>query len=455
MCTGLRQNASITSLNLSTDTGFKKNVLGERGAEALAAVLKERNTLRTLRMGNVGGNGLATLALHGLHSTKSVRVLDLRMNHIGDEAIYDVLAPLQDSLIEELDLSRNDLTDTSTTAILGLIETSKSLRSLDLSWNSLGKPFTSSLSKVLEASTTLESLCLDGNSQLGAQKGANPIFEGLLKNSRLRSLSLAKCNIKDCTLIGRLLKNSQSMQELNLSNNHIVDDGCVSIARALETNPALTRLDLSYNSIGDEGGLKLATCLKSNKCLQELFLKDNRITNATAEQLLELVRQKNSTLSRLSMQLNGISLKLTSAIEEALRHNKANVRAAKILSYHREVEALQNEERNIREAVQAIQKELVFQSPEMAYEEVRKATAGLEGFKANEENKVRFIDTLPRLNFTDADAFFRHWNSKERMRRFQLDLEQKSKKGQQCVRSWSQNIAESIACRLTPHISLT
>lgn len=376
------------SLDLSSEAGFHKNICGERGAVALADFVRSNDTLQTLRLGNVGGLGLKTLALNGLRHSQSIRVLDLRLNHIGDEAIGSVLVPLGNSLIEELNLQRNLLTDLSTPAIVSLLETSSTLRSLDLSWNSFSKPFSSSLMASLEKQITLEHLFLDGNVKLGAQKGLNPIFAGLVNNKSMKTLSVAKCHLKDCNLLARLVKQTTVLQKLVLNNNLIGDDDCTSLATSLASNQSLVHLDLSCNSIGDKAGMVLATSLDSNSNLRELLLKDNKLTDETANMMLDVVRKQNSTLSRLTMQLNGISMKIWFSIEEALRNNKANVRAAKIISYHREVEVLQKEERELRERVQLIQKQLFRQSPEQAFAEVKRASDGLGGFKEEEANKV-------------------------------------------------------------------
>ncbi|XP_039760352.1 leucine-rich repeat-containing protein 71-like [Pararge aegeria] len=107
------------------------------------------------------------------------------------------------------------------------------------------------LSKVLCASTITE-VCLDGSPVLGAD------YTMLLETTKLRYLSLSKCNIQDdtCKLIAVKLQNmccAQNLLLLNLSTNRITDEGAKHISNALRTNRHLRYLDLSDNHITDCG----------------------------------------------------------------------------------------------------------------------------------------------------------------------------------------------------------
>lgn len=131
--------SSVIELSLSSDAGFCKNVLGDKGGEALMVALPLAPKLTSLSIGNVGVLGLAA-ATFG--SAAHVAQLDLRQNHIGDELIAEILSPLhQSQALTSLCLNRNCLSDASTSQLLGLISSCRFLRHIDLSHNQLGRNF--------------------------------------------------------------------------------------------------------------------------------------------------------------------------------------------------------------------------------------------------------------------------------------------------------------------------
>lgn len=105
----LMHTPSLTSLDLSSDRGFKANTLGVEGARALGRLLQRGSTLAEeeptvngthndpslskppqlseLRLGAVGHLGLNELANNGLRGNTTLKLLDLRNNHIPDRCM--------------------------------------------------------------------------------------------------------------------------------------------------------------------------------------------------------------------------------------------------------------------------------------------------------------------------------------------------------------------------------
>lgn len=115
---------------------------------------------------------------------------------------------------------------------------------------------------VLPRCTHLKTVVLDGN-PLDQQPYHKMITEDIIvANLVLRN---NKIDDKGAKLIGQAISNlkltHKSLVSLNLSFNHIGNDGAGSIAEVLRRNRSLLWLDLSHNHIKDEGAMKLAEVL--------------------------------------------------------------------------------------------------------------------------------------------------------------------------------------------------
>ena len=68
---------------------------------------------------------------------------------------------------------------------------------------------------------------------------------------------------------------NSSLIYLNLSGNHIENEGLIKLGECLKFNSSLIYIDLSSNHIGNEGIIQLKKCLKSNSSLIYLDLHNN------------------------------------------------------------------------------------------------------------------------------------------------------------------------------------
>ena len=71
---------------------------------------------------------------------------------------------------------------------------------------------------------------------------------------------MKNCGITDQFLadLSLPLKENMTLLHLNLSCNHIGNDGCIALANSLRLNRTLLSLSLIFNSIGDVGAFALA-----------------------------------------------------------------------------------------------------------------------------------------------------------------------------------------------------
>ncbi|XP_043935767.1 leucine-rich repeat-containing protein 71 isoform X2 [Protopterus annectens] len=145
--------------------------------------------------------------------------------------------------------------------------------------------------------TALKMIVLDGN-PLPRQS----YYKLLSEESLLSHVSLRNNNIDDegAKLIGRALSTlktgNRNLVSLNLSYNHISDQGATYISEGLRLNRSLLSLSLAHNRIGDQGAIKLAEVLGPFALTHEEIVERRRL-------LLEkepIERQRSPSTSRKS-----------------------------------------------------------------------------------------------------------------------------------------------------------
>lgn len=106
-------------------------------------------------------------------------------------------------------------------------------------------------------------------------------------------------------LIDALLNSCTTLKHLNLSNNCISDLGVAFLARTfLLNNVTLKYLHLGSNCITDFGIEHLFEVLDKNTTLTDLLLNDNEITDKGVQHLTNLLKNEETQLKHLDIQLN-------------------------------------------------------------------------------------------------------------------------------------------------------
>jgi Ran GTPase-activating protein (RanGAP) involved in mRNA processing and transport len=132
--------------------------------------------------------------------------------------------------------------------------------------------------------------------------------------SKLTAVQLTRCH--------QLLTKDKSLQQLNLWNNKIGDAGAQALAEMLKVNNTLQKLGLGGNQIGDAGAQALAEMLKIHSTLQQLDLGYNRMGDDGAQALAEMLKI-NSTLQQLDLGYNRMGDDGAQALAEMLKVNSA------------------------------------------------------------------------------------------------------------------------------------
>ena len=102
-----------------------------------------------------------------------------------------------------------------------------------------------------------------------------PLCEVLETDSLSLSLDLSYNHISDqgTNAITRFITSNIKMKHLSLRGNSIGEKGAIELAEALSSNTTLTSFDLSENEIGDSGGIsiiQMLTVCSSNHDSEEI-----------------------------------------------------------------------------------------------------------------------------------------------------------------------------------------
>uniref|UniRef100_A0A8C1YSL7 Uncharacterized protein n=1 Tax=Cyprinus carpio TaxID=7962 RepID=A0A8C1YSL7_CYPCA len=234
------------------------------------------------------------------------------------------------------------------------------LTELDLSENKLGNPGIKIILTLFEnVECRLEKLKL--NCIRITDEGCAALASAF--NSNLRELDLSRNQIGDSgvTEISSLLRNSQTLQILRLSDCSISEEGYKALSSALRSNPShLIELDLTGNDPGPSGVKQLSDLLQDPNCqlktlrflgpaadegcqyvtgivgknpllLRELNLRGRKLGDTGVNQISALLQDKHCTLNTLILRntvfsLFSITEKQCLILTSALKSNPSHLR---------------------------------------------------------------------------------------------------------------------------------
>ncbi|XP_052407974.1 NACHT, LRR and PYD domains-containing protein 12-like isoform X3 [Carassius gibelio] len=304
--------------------------LTDRQCEIVASVLQSSNSLRELELSDnhLQDSGVKLLSA-GLKSPNcQLNILRLSSCNLSDQCCEILASALQSSnSLRELDLSKNHLQDSGVELLsAGLKSPNCQLNILRLADCKLTDQCCKPVASVLQSSNSLRELDLSDNHL--QDSGVEQLSAGLKSpNCQLNILRLADCKLTDqcCETVASVLQSSNSLRELELSNNHLQDsgvellsaglkspncqlnilrlsqclvtaEGCAALASALNLNPShLRELDLSYNHPG-ESGVKLLSHLEK---LNVDHGGEFRITSILHKYACDLTLDPNTANTRL------------------------------------------------------------------------------------------------------------------------------------------------------------
>ncbi|KAI8589716.1 hypothetical protein BDZ88DRAFT_126679 [Geranomyces variabilis] len=267
--------------------------LGPSGAEALARVLGNNNTLKELDLTNnaieAGGAALG----RALQINRTLSVLNLTGNRLNFEGSADIADMLQfNNSLQTLILKDNALGDKEAQLFAENLRQNSSLQVLDLSYNLIGDLGAIALGAGVGGNDGLRDLNLAWNRI--RHKGVAGFLAGLKDNAVLTTLNLEASGIGDTgSSVASFLGRNSSIQVLNLRRTRLNDASLIPISKAVEQNYSLRELDLSDNPWSNTGALPLfKSLLNSTSGVTKLLMRNVKLTKDIRPKIDELLAEK-------------------------------------------------------------------------------------------------------------------------------------------------------------------
>uniref|UniRef100_A0A8C4XLQ5 NACHT, LRR and PYD domains-containing protein 3 n=1 Tax=Falco tinnunculus TaxID=100819 RepID=A0A8C4XLQ5_FALTI len=257
--------------------------------------------LQMLRLGccNLTATGCKDLAAV-LGTMPSLVELDLSDNPLEDGGVQELCRALAgpNCSMQRLWLWRCQLTKTSCGALAMMLSTSPSLTELHLSDNELG------------------------------DEGVRRLSEGLRDpGCRLQRLRLWRCRLTEasCGALATMLPASPSLMELQLGDNELGDEGVRRLSEGLrDPGCRLQRLSLWQCQLTDACCGDLGAVLSTSQSLEQLDLSENDLGDGSMQLLREVLRHPTCCLRMLWLKKSGLNEELSQTLA-ALKAVKPNL----------------------------------------------------------------------------------------------------------------------------------
>ncbi|KAL7405385.1 hypothetical protein ABVT39_028212 [Epinephelus coioides] len=308
-------------------------------------------------VGNLLPEHWSALAFHLLASGEDLDVFDLKKYYGSDEALGRLLPvlkasktallsgcnltdrccksissalSLKSSSLEELDLSRNQLQDSGVTLLSdGLKSPNCKLQRLSLNYCSLSAGCCRPLTSALSSSSDLKELDLSWNHL--KDQGVKLLSDWLRKpQCRLKTLRLAGCQFTErgCAALGSSLKsNPAHLRDLDLTGNYLIHGDVTKLCEFLaEPRCGLETLSLKSCMLSAECCRSLTSALSSSSDLKELDLSYNYLMDQGAELLSDWLRKPQCRLKTLRLARCQFTKRGCAALGSSLKSNPAHLR---------------------------------------------------------------------------------------------------------------------------------
>ncbi|KAM9069959.1 protein NLRC5 isoform 2-T4 [Sarcophilus harrisii] len=227
----------------------------------------------------------------------NLKKLELTGNNISVQGIDHLAQAFTDCLqLEEINLQDNRLNDSSCLKIITILHKMQRLQKIDLSQNAVSVQTVLALAKEAVSYprvTTLEIrqaqmillFFVSSGKALEMQRSQNvkknEPSDKIVTQDRKLTFRLQKCNlaVHHAKEIAEMLKHRPYLEEVDLSGNHLEDEGCRELAEALPDLQIAKQFNISDNGLSESGVYYLLTSANACKNVMEL---DISLKNKTA-----------------------------------------------------------------------------------------------------------------------------------------------------------------------------
>ncbi|XP_077320137.1 NACHT, LRR and PYD domains-containing protein 12-like isoform X5 [Lithobates pipiens] len=296
LASGIRNNQTLRTLDLS-----ENNLQGPHFRDLMEALTTSKIEELLLDSNDLTDSSCPHLA-SGIRNNQTLRTLNLSGNNLEGPHFRDLMEALPTCRIEALLSKNNQLTDSSCPHLASGIRNNQTLRTLNLSGNNLEGPHFRDLMKALTTSR-IEELQLSSNDL--TDSSCPHLASGIRNNQTLRMLNMSVNNLEGPHFrdLMEALTTSR-IEELLLSSNHLTDSSCPHLASGIRNNQTLRKLKLTENNLEGPHFRDLMEALTTSR-IEELQLLSNHLTDSSCPHLASGIRN-NQTLRTLNLSENNL-----------------------------------------------------------------------------------------------------------------------------------------------------
>ncbi|XP_052133307.1 NLR family CARD domain-containing protein 3-like isoform X1 [Frankliniella occidentalis] len=199
---------------------------------------------------------------------------------------------------------------------MGLVPISRFLQQLneglvDLRFYGVNPRTVRAIAQALMYNPSVHTLDLSGNWL--SDEAAYYLAELLLReNVALRRLAMRGCKLsaRAAAMLAEGVELNHSLQELDLADNELGDDGVKAMQEALAQNDELRELDLSNNNLGPAAAAALGKALRENQTIESLGLSRNNLYEDVPKGLrvlLRAIQQREKSFQHLDLAWNALN----------------------------------------------------------------------------------------------------------------------------------------------------
>jgi len=319
ICDFLRDNKQLINLKLVFKNSISEERLEQLGTALVCCSLKRLKFVMPMYFSIKEYKSFKDM--FELHPT--LLALDFTDCRLSSKNVAEIVeAVSRNTLLQELNLSGNYVSDDAVQAVKRFLKNNRQLRQLSISNGQVGM---SALSRVLSGVVPGVSLtALDISRNRLSELGVAYLLKGLSNNPQLSTLDVSFCAFSFAAMdvfLGGIEK-IESLKSLGLAGNFSrpAQEWLVKILELLEINKALKKINLSQNPFLDEGAELAANFLLHNKTLEYLDLSNTQMTDAGLVALTQILHI-NHTLHELIIRKNRYTSVGTSTLLFALSKN--------------------------------------------------------------------------------------------------------------------------------------
>ena len=315
LSSALKMNTTIQHLTISCGT-FREDHK-DPSLEKASLKIKHYWQLPEQKPGCViGEDGMEALS-SALSINTTLKCLNINGNNFGDKGASHLAKALGHTSLQEIDISNCGIGEEGMVALSSALSTNTTLECLLVHGNSFGDKGVSHLAVAL-GHTSLQEIDI---SDCGiGEEGMVALSSALKTNTTLKRLKAYGNNFGDkgATHLAKALSHT-SLQEIDISLCGIGEEGMVALSSALSTNTTLNCLKTYWNEFGDKGASHLAVAL-SHTSLQEIDISCCCIGEEGMVALSSAL-STNTTLKQLDISGNNSKDKGIVALSSALSSN--------------------------------------------------------------------------------------------------------------------------------------